>query len=99
MFSGNLLEFASSPKDFNVESTGGIVEHANVDLSSHDYLFKPVTFEFETMVPWNLPDLIQDGYRGYIKAIDGDEVIRGFIESVSENPGRNKSQKWKLISL
>lgn len=99
MFSGNLLEFASSPKDFNVESTGGIVEHANVDLSLYDYLFKPVTFEFETMVPWNLPDLIQDGYRGYIKAIDGDEVIRGFIESVSENPGRNKSQKWKLISL
>ena len=99
MFSGSLLEFASSPKDFNVESTGGIVEHADVNLNEYSYLFKPVNYEFETMVPWNLPELIQEGYRGYIKAINGDEIIRGFIESVSENPGRNKSQKWKLTSL
>lgn len=99
MFSGDELKFASSTKDYDVTSTGGIVEHSDVLLSSYSNLFKPITHEFETMVPANISDLINEGYRGYIAFIDNGELLKGFIESISENPGRNKSQKWKLIEL
>ena len=99
MFSGDELKFASSTKDYDVTSTGWIVEHSDVLLSNYSNLFKPITHEFETMVPANISDLINEGYRGYIAFIDNGELLKGFIESISENPGRNKSQKWKLIEL
>lgn len=97
MFSGNVLEFASSPKDYNVKSTGDIIEHDSVNLDDHDYLFKPVTHEFETMVPSGISSMLEENYRGYVSFTFNGQQFKGFIDSISENPGRNKSQKWKLL--
>lgn len=97
MLSGPLLKFASSTKNFNVTSTGNVVEHDDVDLSKYTNLFQLVQYEFETMVPGNISELIDTNYRGYVLARDGERVIKGFIDSASDNPGRNKSQKWKLL--
>lgn len=99
MFSGSILKFASSPKDYNVTSTGNIIEHSDINLDRYNYLFKPINHEFETIVPRNISELIEEGYRGYIAFINEGQILKGFIESISENPGRNKSQKWKLIEL
>lgn len=99
MFSGGTLKFASSPKDYNVTSTGNIIEHSDINLDGYNYLFKPINHEFETIVPRNISELIEEGYRGYIAFINEGQILKGFIESISENPGRNKSQKWKLIEL
>lgn len=94
-FSGSLLKFTSSPKEFNMASSIG-EEHADVDLSEHDNLFNPVQYEFETTVDSNISKLIGTNYNGYI---DIHGKAKGFILSVSENPGRNKSQTWKLLEL
>ena len=96
-FSGDVLRFASAEKDYDMRSTGNVIEHADVDLSGYSVLFKPILHEFETMVPGNISEFINSNYNGYVVVRDRDKVIKGFIESLKENPGRNKSQTWKLI--
>ncbi|MEG1950475.1 MAG: hypothetical protein RR137_08945 [Odoribacter sp.] len=97
-FSGETLIFTSSPKDFSMISEIG-EEHNNVWLGADNILFTPIFYEFETMVPENISELIEVNYNGYVEVNTGGKIIKGFVHSLSENPGRKKSQTWKLLAL
>lgn len=97
VYSGNTLKFTSCAKEYDVLSSGGIRERADISLDGNR-LFSPLAYEFETNVPYNISEKMETNNGGYIEIQDNGKTLRGFILSVSENPGRNKSQKWKLIA-
>lgn len=97
-YSGNILKFSSSPKNFELESDLG-KEHKDIVLGNYTNLFDPVFYEFETRVPENISELLEEGYNGYVEVKTPDKIIKGFIFSLSQNPGRDKSQKWKILAV
>lgn len=99
MYSGNSLKFASSPKEYNMPGNNGTKEHDDISLNSYKELFRPVQYEFETMVPGGISELMEQSNSGYVEIDTGRGTVKGFILSAGENPGRNKSQTWKLLAL
>lgn len=96
-FSGSNLNFASSEKDYNMLASDGVDEHADVNLNDYNKLFNPVQYEFETKTGSNMSELVRKNPNGYIIVKNNGKTIKGYIISVSENPGREKSQKWQIL--
>lgn len=98
IYSCDTLKFTSCAKEFDAISSGNIRERADIPLAGNR-LFSPLVYEFETNVPYNISEKMETNNGGYIEIQDNERTLRGFILSISENPGRNKSQKWKLIAM
>ena len=96
-FSGSNLNFASSEKDYDMIASDGVDEHADINLNDYYKLFNPVQYEFETKTGSNMSELVRKNPNGYIIVKNNGKTIKGYIISVSENPGREKSQKWQIL--
>jgi hypothetical protein len=100
-FSGSVLSFASSKKDYNMTSKApdgsAVTENDSIDLSGVQAIFDPVFHEFETIVPTNVNELVGATPGGYVTLIHDGKTIRGYVSQLKENPGREKSQIWKLV--
>lgn len=96
-YSGDILKFTSSDKDYNMISSDGVDEHADINLSEYNKLFTPVQYEFETKTGNHIAELVRKNQNGYITVKNNNEMVKGYIISVSENPGRERSQKWQIL--
>lgn len=96
-FSGSNLKFTSSKKEYNMLASDGIDEHADLNLNEYNKLFNPVEYEFETKTGGSMAKLIRQNPNGYIVVKNNGKTIKGYIISVSENPGRERSQKWQIL--
>lgn len=96
-FSGDILKFTSSAKDYNMIASDGLEEKGDILLNDYNKLFIPVQHEFETVTGNHMAELIKQNPNGYITVKNQDKTLKGYIISVSENPGRQSSQKWQIL--
>lgn len=96
-YAGSILKFSSSSKDYNMIASDGVDEHADINLSDYKKLFIPVKLSFSTKVNRGISALIGTNKNGYIRVVNEGKIIDGFILSISENPGCNRSQTWEIL--
>lgn len=63
-----------------------------------DKIFKPVVFEFKSMVPVNLFQIMNTNPYGKVKFTWKQEEYYGYILKVSQEPAFNNPQQFKLLS-
>lgn len=96
------IDFSFSKKNENLvtELAGTIVsESANIRVDTlASPLFYPYIFEFETKVPINFIDIMNDAVNGHIAFEINGRQFYGFPLEVSVKPALNDKQTWKVLA-
>lgn len=96
------VDFGFSKKNENLVTTlGGVTvsERANVRVDTlGNPLFYPYVFEFETEVPINFIDIMNDAVNGHIAFTINGRQFYGFPLEVSVKPALNDKQSWKVLA-
>jgi hypothetical protein len=98
---GQLLKFQTTEKNANLVTDDGvntITEKGDYTVGSTQ-LFKPFYFEFDTVTPVNLADILESSPNRAFSFIDNDgDTFIGFLIKASIAPDDNKEQSFKLLS-
>lgn len=96
---GGVLKFESTDKNKELSTTlAGVTHDEDADyIIGSTILFKPFYFEFDTMVPTDLIDLLSaDPNRCFSFDWKGN-MYKGFLVKISQSINDDKSQPWKLL--
>ena len=81
------------------DGTTIIDEGADILIGDMDaQIFKPVVFDFRTMVPVNLYSILETNPYGKVKFTWRNEIFYGYIIKVSQQISFNEVQQFKLVS-
>jgi len=98
---GSNLVFQTSDKNAELKTvSGGVIieEKANVNIGTLAApLFIPLEFEFESLVPKDIIDTMEDSPAGTFQIeYDGEELF-GFVQEISIKPANNPAQDVVLL--
>ncbi len=98
----NRINFGFSKKNENLTTTiGGVTvsERANIRVDSLPApMFYPYIFQFETEVPANFIDIMNNAVNGHIAFKINGRQFYGFPLEVSVKPALNDKQVWKVLA-
>lgn len=98
---GQLLFQTASKNQFLSTTKTGVTITENASFDIHDLsdspLFLPFILEFDTTVPDNFADLLNNAANGHIQVNYRGKTFYGFPLTVTAKPALNESQSWKLL--
>lgn len=101
-FAGQKLTFQTTEKNDTVKTVKGsevIEEKGHYTITSSNRLFHTLYHDFETEVPVNLPELLEEDPNHPFSFTDEDgDTFTGALCKVGIAPNDNKEQAYKLIS-